>query len=1129
MTANNLQHHQSSRPSTYGAWRLSVSHASATRLRTPNLSDDGAMSAALATNNGEGGDTMAEEDPRHAVFRERYNRTESRLDAVLNGLNKPLALEDATAADGLVGDDARPPETAPPASAPKKPARTIDEDDYGDDDEDNDEDEASNASPLLCKSAPPSRINSISIPLNLQVPSPQILKPGIERKASSSSDHVKNAEEIRKNLEEEKKALEETVQRRSYTMFHTLESDRDAMLEQEKLDELDRQVESEMNSGAPNAARQDNMPRQGTLSTENLGSSSLTLKNLIAAIDKNRDRIPATQAQLRQMLGEARKNRSKWASEDKVGQEELYEACEKVLMELKAREHATPFLNKVSKREAPDYYNIIKRPMDIGTMLKKLKGVQYKSKKEFVEDLSLIWDNCLRYNSDPAHLLRKKALYMRKETEKIVPLIPDIVIRDRAEVEAEERRLQNGDDADGIEDSDDEEPIMASRGRKAPGKMAKKGGSTTRKALPTATDSSPVTENKVHTAHSVSNLKHEFLRADSDAPMEGSQNGVSTPPPGTLTPMGPHALFNGAHGSQADPSEADVHGGSLTGLAVGQTEDPDVDDIEYKTWKQVTKKDRALMAAERHRLFRNDHLNPEEPAILRTRAGMRRWTRQRQIGLGKLPSDKSNATEDSNGGTTNSRNETLAEGIEVEDDTYLPDYYDPVSAIPDINERLQWVEDGNGQVIDQSEEFLRMAPRGIFVSPQSTFTQKMEANMRQMQDVRKICAKIGVVKQMQLQSQMYQNQFQKYDPQPFIEEDAEPIVMTDDGPIMSQHTVRAALQRSVAKIFYHTGFEEFQPSALDSITDLASNYFTNLAKTLLLYREAPKVKDPVPAPDGRPSFRPRFTNEEAVLHCLSENGTDVESLDDYVKNDVDRIGTKLGVMQERMKSHLAELLRPALDSSAGADGVGAFKDGSEQFVGGDFAEEIGEDFFGFKELGLDKEFGLASLAVPLHLLQNRMYTAHQSQNANSNLSLGIIMEQPAPYEPVTINNINSQIGLVQDFFLARLESNNNEELVEDDDLPLKQRFPKPRLPPTGKITSPRKRPIREQQQLAKKKRKLEEGKAEEMANATSVPEKIRPIGKLQLKMPPPGENMGDPEKEDGSAVGMMSPESLTAA
>ncbi len=101
---------------------------------------------------------------------------------------------------------------------------------------------------------------------------------------------------------------------------------------------------------------------------------------------------------------------------------------------------------------------VIKYPMDLGTMTKKLKMLTYKSKQEFVDDLYAIWANCLKYNADPSHYMRRHAMAMRKETDALVPLIPDIVIRDRAEVEAEERRLQNeGADAeaDGAEESDD--------------------------------------------------------------------------------------------------------------------------------------------------------------------------------------------------------------------------------------------------------------------------------------------------------------------------------------------------------------------------------------------------------------------------------------------------------------------------------------------------------------------------------------------------------------------------------------------------------------------------------------------------------------------------------------------------
>ncbi|EOD51820.1 putative transcriptional activator spt7 protein [Neofusicoccum parvum UCRNP2] len=967
------------RHSSYGSHRPGSSTPSAAKPQRLPMNPDDAMSAHPGPVPHDDADiTLADEDPRHQEFRERFAKTEARIAALLSGTADLSALADHT--DGDAANDAsadRAEPQAQPAAPPKKPARTIDEDDYGDDDDDDEPDDIPQAeSPLQIKSAAAANASSSL----LKVPSSLPTKPSVDRTASASStEQAKNAEDVRKELNEQKKAAEDAARRTFHTLFYTLETDRDAMLEQQKLDELDRQVETEMSGqstqSANNAAASAN--QQGSLSSANLGSSSLTFKHLISRIDAKRNLVKASDAQLRSLMSDVRKNRSKWASEDKVGQEELYEAAEKVLMELKAMtEHAAPFLQRVNKRDAPDYYQVIKQPMDIGTMIKKLKSLQYRSKKEFVDDLNLIWSNCLKYNADPSHFLRKKALYMKKETDKLVPLIPDIVVRDRAEVEAEERRMQSIDaDLEGVEDSDDEEPIMASRGRKAP-------------------------------------------------------------------------------------------------INEGVPED-EVDAVDGK-----------------------DGVQPAS-------------------------------------------GETLAEGIEGEEERQVPDYYDTLSIMPEVNERLKWVEDSEGQVIQQGEEFLRMVPKGYFQSPESNLASKMEANMKQMQDTRKICAKIGIVKQMQLQSQ-----FQKYDPQPFEEADAGTVVVSDDGAVMSQWTCRAALQRSVAKVFYHAGFEEFQPSALDAVTDIASNFFTQIARTFNVYREAPKVR----AESGHPTWKPRFTSEETILHALRQNGVDLEALDGYVKEDVERLGSKLGVMHERMKAHLNELLRPALDSTAGPDGAGAFNDGSEQFSSGDFADEIGEDFFGFKDLGLDKE--LASFTVPFHLLQNRIHNAYQAQNANSTTSTaGNMWENPAPWEPVTIHTVRNQIGLVQGYFLEKLRANNDQPLVEDEDLPAKQRFPKPRLPPTGKISSPRKRPLREQQQMAKKKRKLEESQgsgntqdstqqqsSQGGANGTSatgsgaVKGLSKPVGKLKLEAPSSKENVAEPEKDDGNGiVGMMSPESINGA
>jgi transcriptional activator SPT7 len=704
-------------------------------------------------------DVTVEEDPRVIAFRTRYKETEARLSRIF--------CADKFSGDGSTLDgmtiDAIPPaaEIAKPPELIKvvKAARNIDEDDYGDD-EDGEDEQPDDQSPLLAKSAVAAFSQNRPSPSPINPPFPSKLPPLDLRVDPNSGDQANNVEDERKRLrlQEDKQAAEEAAKRNFNTLYYTLENDRIAMLEQQKLDELDRQVDAEFSgeqgsgsTGGPIAASQ-----QGSLSTANLGASSLMLKHLLARVDAKRSLVKAQDSQLRRLISEVRKNRSKWASEDKIGQEELYEAAERVLQELKAMtEHSGPFLQKVNKREAPDYYTIIKHPMDIGTMQKKLKALQYKSKKEFVDDLHLIWNNCLKYNSDPNHPLRKKALIMQKHTDRLVVLIPDIVVRDRAEVEAEERRMQSLDaDLDGLEDSDDEEPIMASRGRKAPGKKGKKGNATTRKAPPTINEDLSVSETKpaLHSLVSSSNLRNNFLRADSDAPME---NGFNTPPPGTLTPLGPNGIpHSGAPPSQADGSDADA-GNSVNELNADTSEDVDVDDFEYQFWKHTTKKARAMVAAERHRLFRGDKINPEEHALLRSKAGMRRWTRlQKQL----LPQEEhtfdQSIDETTKDGSKALQGETLAEGMEEEEDDFLPEYYDPVSAIPELEPRLKWEEDSDGNVINHMEECLRVVPKGFFTSPESNLTRKMDANMRQMQETRKVTAKIGIVKQMQIQTQV---------------------------------------------------------------------------------------------------------------------------------------------------------------------------------------------------------------------------------------------------------------------------------------------------------------------------------------------------------------------------------------
>ena len=55
-------------------------------------------------------------------------------------------------------------------------------------------------------------------------------------------------------------------------------------------------------------------------------------------------------------------------------------------------------------------------------------------------------------------------------------------------------------------------------------------------------------------------------------------------------------------------------------------------------------------------------------------------------------------------------------------------------------------------------------------------------------------------------------------------------------------------------------------------------------------------------------------------------------------------------------------------------------DGELTMCSGNFADELGEDFLGLREMGIDREFGLSSLTVPSSLFYGR-----RKRTANANL------------------------------------------------------------------------------------------------------------------------------------------------
>lgn len=75
-----------------------------------------------------------------------------------------------------------------------------------------------------------------------------------------------------------------------------------------------------------------------------------------------------------------------------------------LLEEVKAHEDAWPFSAPVDARDVPDYYQIIKDPMDLSTVAARLEGGQqgrpfYTTLDLFVADVRRIFSNCRIYNA----------------------------------------------------------------------------------------------------------------------------------------------------------------------------------------------------------------------------------------------------------------------------------------------------------------------------------------------------------------------------------------------------------------------------------------------------------------------------------------------------------------------------------------------------------------------------------------------------------------------------------------------------------------------------------------------------------------------------------------------------------
>ncbi|KAM3841780.1 bromodomain testis-specific protein [Vipera latastei] len=108
---------------------------------------------------------------------------------------------------------------------------------------------------------------------------------------------------------------------------------------------------------------------------------------------------------------------------------EPLEYCNEILIELMSNQHAAyawPFYKPIdiTALDPEEYHSIIKSPMDLGTIKKKLDNCEYKDTQEFAADIRLMFMNYYRYHS-PDHEIVSMARKLQDVFEMLFARIPD--------------------------------------------------------------------------------------------------------------------------------------------------------------------------------------------------------------------------------------------------------------------------------------------------------------------------------------------------------------------------------------------------------------------------------------------------------------------------------------------------------------------------------------------------------------------------------------------------------------------------------------------------------------------------------------------------------------------------------
>ncbi|KAI6168663.1 hypothetical protein EDD17DRAFT_1529032 [Pisolithus thermaeus] len=705
---------------------------------------------------------------------------------------------------------------------------------------------------------------------------------------------------------------------------------------------------------------------------------------------------------------------------DSKAADPFYESLEGLLYDLRTitmdNHDAEAFLKPVSRSDVPDYYEVISNPMDLQTMLKKVKAKQYKSKREFKDDLDLMWSNCFIYNSTEDHPLRHCAMRLKKKAERLLMNITDR--RDRV---------------------DPPVPGDPSHHANRPIARPKLNGLTlhdrdrdttpthTLPPLPGATSSRHTTNGHSTRPPSITEAKprKQVSFADSPALMR-TQQGMSS---FRDLDLGLAQLLDATDLQRGEPGPSTLsHAQKMAARLRHYTVPLEVDDedaysdnadsdVKMETLSDTGEKRKLitpyLRQAKRPRLTppdSGDEVDSSAEAL-------------RPPNEGELIDLWWNAVQS---------DAHLANGLPC-----LPSIASFPPPLPQRPPRRAPITIPSATVAGISSAPTtprKRRVRPVHVQSQSgTLLSLMNANVMTLKRVRRTHTKftalgfnagedgagtgapgvgfgVGGVGAGAEREDIP-------DPEGELPED-----VVDERPWLArlrcaggktvgrggieigERAAGSCLKWMNRKVLEHVGFQGASSGALDVLTGVASEFFLNLGRTLRFLCD---------------KYAHTMTSEEIILHALFESGiTRIQDLERYIKDDIVRHGMRLAELEKKLENAYREATStdvPDDDALFNSD-----QEEEDALAMGTFADTLGEDFLGLRELGIAAELGLSSLSVPRKLLKGKRDATGGVKAKPTEVLLPY--PPPPPFLPITSKNVEDQIGLLRPYYHQRLSS-----------------------------------------------------------------------------------------------------------